>query len=86
MAKCPTCGGPMPSITSGETLAGRMRELNIGLYQGQDHQYYLERGYGQIQRATIDDALSRGLIVPRWEDAPHLEYWKAAPADPARHQ
>lgn len=79
MAVCPTCKRPMPYFGTGEILAHQMRTEGVGCYQGQDSLYYLERGYGEVSRKAIDDALAKGLIGPRWDDAPHLEYWKALP-------
>ena len=76
---CPGCGRPLPYETSGHELARRMRAQGIGCYQGQDGQYYLERGYGEVSRSAIDEAIQAGLIGPRWDDAPHLQYWKALP-------
>lgn len=67
----------MPYVEDGEDLAARMRQ-GVGCYQGRDRLYYLERGGGEVARMAIDDALSKGLIVPRWDEAPHLEYWRAA--------
>ena len=82
MLKCPTCGHPLPApptVGSGGDLANRMRSGGTACYQGRDGLYYLERGGGQVSRAAIDDALKKKLIVPRWDDAPDLQYWRAAP-------
>jgi hypothetical protein len=59
-----------------------MQSHGVGCYQGQDHLYYLERGIGEVARTAIDDALAKGLIVPRWDDAAHLEYWKVSQQTP----
>jgi hypothetical protein len=67
----------MPYVGTGETLAHLMRLNGVGCYQGQDHLYYLERGIGEVSRKAIDDALARGLILPKWADSPQLEYWRA---------
>ena len=79
MVKCPTCGRPLPYINSGHELAHTMRDRGVGCYQGQDSQYYLERGFGEVKRAAIDEALKAKLIAPKWDDAPHLQYWRALP-------
>lgn len=74
--KCPTCGQNLTRFEGGEELARRMSAGNLGCYQGQDGNYYLERGAGEVNRYAIDDAIGKGLIVPRWDDAPHLAYWR----------
>jgi hypothetical protein len=79
VAVCPTCKLPMPYFWTGELLTHQMRAEGVGCYQGQDGLYYLERGYGEVSRKAIDYALAKGLIGPHWDDAPHLEYWKALP-------
>lgn len=78
MTSCPTCGRPLPYVGAGEHLYRIMLRDGVGCYQGQDRLYYLERGLGEVSRAAIDEALAAGLIGPRWDDAPHLEYWKAS--------
>lgn len=72
---CPTCLQPIPE--SGESLRARM-SMGRDCYQGRDGHYYLTRGGGEVSRAAINDALSKGLICPKWDDASHLEYWRAA--------
>jgi len=75
---CPTCGQKLNTIRIAADLVHRMKENNVGCYMGQDRNYYLERGLGQVDRNAIDQALAVGAIKPRWDDAPQLEYWKAA--------
>lgn len=79
-ALCPTCGQPWPTSDDGETLAVRMREPGVDCYQGSDGLYYLTRtrNCAPVSRAAIDDALAKGLIVPKWPDAPPaVQYWRA---------
>lgn len=77
MENCPMCGHPLARIMTAEQLLGPMR-AGLDCYQGQDRNYYLTRGGGRVSRTAINDALAKGLIVPKWDDAPHLEYWRAA--------
>lgn len=77
MATCPHCGQTMPEHMDADDLARRMRS-GLDCYRGQDGHYYLTRGGGRVPYQAIDDALAHGLIVPKWDDAPDLEYWRAA--------
>ena len=74
MATCPTCERP-PVIRDPSALASKMAG-GLDCYQGTDRHYYLTRGGGEVLREAIDAALRHGLIKPKWDDAPHLEYWR----------
>lgn len=76
MKRCPHCGQPLP--LTGEELAARMAG-GLDCYEAADGGYFLTQGGGKVSRAAIDDALAKGLIVPKWDDSPHLAYWRFAP-------
>lgn len=74
MGRCPTCG---QETGGGVKLARAMRaarETGAHLYHGRDGNYYIEYGGGKVERASINAALSDGLIQPRWAHLPE-GYW-----------
>jgi hypothetical protein len=79
MNNCPTCGRPMPHAQTGDDLVRQMRNAHhsgANCYRGRDGNYYIEYNGGSVSREAIDDALERGLIVPRWADKPNYQYWR----------
>lgn len=77
---CPTCGRPMPYINDGRALYERMRAGNLDCYLGASGGYYLTHAGIEVSRAAVDNALALGLIQPKWDDHPHLEFWSAVVA------
>ena len=79
MSKCPTCGQERPRrmFETGTALARAMRDGNHDCYLGQNGGYHLSQGAGHTTRTAIDEAVTAGLIIPKWNERPDLEYWKS---------
>jgi hypothetical protein len=71
---CPTCGQPIPALTP-EALA---RHLSTPRANGRGERQVYETasggywafGLGRVQSDVVAEALRRGLIKPKWPDAP----------------
>ena len=72
-----------PPIMSADALVALMRSPtpkggSACVYLTNSGGYAIEYGRGRVHLDAIDEARSRGLIVPKWPDRHPTGYWRLA--------
>lgn len=74
MTVCPTCGQPIRArlLTSQEQILSILRDNRNGrardIYQGQDGNWYITHGGGQVDAATLDRMVKSGSLVRTYDE------------------